>query len=96
MEWKNVRKWLLLMLLVVDLFLAGNLVRQVYDNRQTERQAVLDAVAVAARRGCSFLAAEGVAVLDKTDCMHLTRKGHAALAQKLAQLVPQLVNGNEE
>jgi len=51
MEWKNVRKWLLLMLLVVDLFLAGNLVRQVYDNRQTERQAVLDAVAVAARRG---------------------------------------------
>lgn len=51
MEWKNIRKWLLLMLLTVDLFLAGNLVRQVYADRQTERQSVLDAVAVAARRG---------------------------------------------
>lgn len=51
MEWKNLRRWLLLMLLAVDLFLAGNLVRQVYNNRQTERQAVLDAVTVAARRG---------------------------------------------
>ena len=60
MEWKNVRKWLLLMLVVVDLFLAGNLVRQVYDNRQTERHAVLDAVTVSARRG---IALEGEAVL---------------------------------
>lgn len=51
MEWKNVRKWLLLMLLAVDLFLAGNLVRQLYDNRQAERQAVLDAVTVAAGQG---------------------------------------------
>lgn len=60
MEWKNVRKWLLLMLLAVDLFLAGNLVRQIYDNRQAERQSVLDAVAVAARRG---IALEGEAML---------------------------------
>lgn len=60
MEWKNLRKWLLLMLLAVDLFLAGNLVRQVYDNRQVERQAVLDAVTVAARRGIDL---EGEAVL---------------------------------
>lgn len=55
MEWKNVRKWLLLMLLVVDLFLAGNLVRQVYDNRQAERQAVLDAVTVAVGRGIGLV-----------------------------------------
>ena len=60
MEWKNVRKWLLLMLVAVDLFLAGNLVRQVHDNRQAERQAVLDAVTVAAHRG---IALEGEAVL---------------------------------
>ena len=60
MEWKNVRKWLLLMLVAVDLFLAGNLVRQVHDNRQAERQAVWDAVAVAANRG---VALEGEAVL---------------------------------
>ena len=60
MEWKNLRKWLLLMLLAVDVFLAGNLVRQVYDNRQAERQAVLDAVTVAARRGIDL---EGELVL---------------------------------
>ena len=60
MEWKNLRRWLLLMLLAVDLFLAGNLVRQVYNNRQTERQAVLDSVTVAARRGIQL---EGEEVL---------------------------------
>ncbi len=54
MEWKNVRKWLLLMLLVVDVFLAGNLIRQVEDNRRAERQALLDAVTVAQRRGVTL------------------------------------------
>ena len=52
--------------------------------------------AVAQRRGCAFLDAEGIAEFNTTDCMHLTRKGHAALAQELAQLVPQLVNDYEE
>lgn len=60
MEWKNLRKWLLLMLLAVDLFLAGNLVRQIYNNQQAERQAVLDAVTVATERG---IALDGEAVL---------------------------------
>ena len=51
--------------------------------------------AVAHRRGCAFLDAEGIAEFNRTDCMHLTRRGHAALAEKLAGLVPQLVNAHE-
>ena len=51
--------------------------------------------AVAQRRDCAFLDAEGIAEFNRTDCMHLTRSGHAALARKLAELVPQLVNGHE-
>lgn len=52
--------------------------------------------AVAQRRGCAFLDAEGIAEFNKTDCMHLTRKGHRALAEKLAELVPQLVKHDEQ
>ena len=52
--------------------------------------------AVAQRRSCAFLDAEGIAEFNSTDGMHLTRKGHADLARKLAELVPQLVNAREE
>ena len=41
---------------------------------------------------CAFLDAEGVAEFNKLDCMHLTRKGHAQLAEKLAGLVPALLS----
>lgn len=51
---------------------------------------------VAHRRGCAFLDAEGIAEFNRTDCMHLTRNGHANLARQLARLVPQLVNNNEK
>ena len=51
---------------------------------------------VAKRRGCAFLDAEGIAEFNATDGMHLTRKGHADLARKLAELVPQLVNAYEK
>ena len=51
MEWRKIRNWLLLMLLAADLVLAGNLAWQLLRGRQAERQAVLDAVAVAAARG---------------------------------------------
>ena len=34
---------------------------------------------------------EGIAEFNKVDFMHLTRKGHADLAAKLAQIVPTLV-----
>lgn len=44
------------------------------------------------RLGCTFLDAEGVGEFNHHDGMHLTRKGHAALAAKLAEIVPTLVN----
>ena len=42
-------------------------------------------------RGCAFLDAEGIAEFNKVDFMHLTQKGHADLAAKLASIVPELV-----
>ena len=47
---------------------------------------------MAAAQNCAFLDAEGVAEFNKIDCMHLTRKGHAQLAEKLTELVPQLLS----
>ena len=42
--------------------------------------------------GCHFAdAAEMGAEFNEVDYMHLTRKGHAALAEALAKLVPELV-----
>ena len=42
-------------------------------------------------RGCAFLDAEGIAEFNKVDYMHLTKKGHADLAAKLASLIPGMV-----
>lgn len=56
MEWKKIRAWLILMVLAVDLFLAGNLLRQGLAARQNEREAVLDAVSVAQSRGVDISA----------------------------------------
>ena len=42
-------------------------------------------------RGCAFLDAEGIAEFNKVDFMHLTKKGHADLAAKLAAMVPSLL-----
>ena len=42
-------------------------------------------------QGCAWLDAEGIAEFNQVDYMHLTRKGHADLAAKLAQIVPTLV-----
>lgn len=42
--------------------------------------------------GCHFADAQELgAEFNRVDYMHLTRKGHAALAQRLAELVPGLV-----
>ena len=46
---------------------------------------------VAQAQDCAFLDAQGIAEFNEVDYMHLTKKGHAQLAQKLAQLVPTLV-----
>lgn len=45
----------------------------------------------ASANGCAFLDAEGIAEFNKVDYMHLSRKGHTQLAEKLAELVPELV-----
>ena len=42
-------------------------------------------------QGFAFLDAEGIAEMNHVDYMHLTRKGHASLAEKLAQIVPKLL-----
>lgn len=47
--------------------------------------------ALCQRQGCAFLDAEGIGEFNQLDCMHLTRKGHADLAARLAELVPSLV-----
>lgn len=47
--------------------------------------------ALCRRQECAFLNAEGIGEFNHVDFLHLTRKGHAALAAALAQLVPALV-----
>ena len=44
----------------------------------------------AALLGCHFMDADGCE-FNSIDYMHLTRRGHAQLAQRLAELVPQIV-----
>ena len=46
---------------------------------------------IAKAQGCAWLDAQGIAEFNQVDYMHLTRKGHADLAAKLAELIPQLV-----
>lgn len=46
---------------------------------------------LAMRQGCAFLDAQGIAEFNTADYMHLTRKGHAQLADKLAEMIPELV-----
>lgn len=51
MEWEKIRKWMILLVLAVDLFLAGNLALHALSQRQLAYDAVQDAVAVARSRG---------------------------------------------
>lgn len=46
---------------------------------------------MAKENGCAFLDAEGIVECNTVDYMHFTRKGHAALAERLAELVPTLL-----
>ena len=46
---------------------------------------------VAQAQGCAYLDAQGIAEFNKTDYMHLTRKGHSQLAAKLSAIIPTLV-----
>ena len=42
-------------------------------------------------QGFAFLDAEGIAEINQIDYTHLTRKGHADLANHLAQIIPTLI-----
>ena len=46
---------------------------------------------VAKNQGCAFLDAQGVAEFNRVDYMHLSRKGHKQLADKLAEMITELV-----
>lgn len=42
-------------------------------------------------QGCAYLDAQDITEFNKIDYMHLTRKGHRLLAERLATLVPTLI-----
>lgn len=46
---------------------------------------------VAEANGCAFFDAEGHTEVNQVDYVHLTRKGHAMLAESLAAIVPTLL-----
>ena len=59
---------------------------------EKSRQLAQEYRAVCDSRGVHFLDADEVGCeFNRVDCMHLTRKGHATLADALANLVPELL-----
>ena len=88
MEWKKIRAWLILMVLAVDLFLAGNLLRQGLAVRKNERDAVQDAVAVAQSRGVDMELASVMSLPDNMTAWLAQRSGPLESAAALALLGP--------
>ena len=58
---------------------------------ETSRKLASAYRSVAERLDCAFLNAEGIGIFNDIDCLHLTSRGHRNLAQKLAQLIPELI-----
>ena len=56
---------------------------------EKSRELAREYQAICAQRGCDFLDAEGIAEFNTYDCMHLTRRGHRQLADRLAQWLLQ-------
>jgi len=46
---------------------------------------------LAQRQGCAYLDAQGIAEFNTIDCMHLTCRGHAQLAEVLYGMVKELI-----
>ena len=57
--------------------------------RSAELSLYLEPVAIA--HGCAFFDAEGHTEVNQVDYVHLTKKGHAMLADSLARIVPELL-----
>ena len=51
--------------------------------------------ALAERHGCRFLDAEEICVFNKTDGTHLTAASHRALAERLADMIPQWIKNQK-
>ena len=73
MEWKKVRNWLMIMVLAVDLFLAGNLMLQALQAQQTLRQAAQNAVTIAHSRGVE-ISLEAVLALPTEMTVYQTQR----------------------
>lgn len=73
MEWKRVRNWLILLVLAVDLFLAGNLANQWLQAEQSLRQSAEDAVAIANNRGMA-ISLENILALPEEMYLYETRR----------------------
>jgi hypothetical protein len=59
---------------------------------EKSRQLAYEYKLICDRRGVHFLDADAIGCeFNTVDCMHLTRKGHAMLANALAKLVPELL-----
>lgn len=88
MEWKKIRAWLILMVLAVDLFLAGNLLLQGLAVRQHERDAVQDAVAVAQSRGVNIAPETVMSLPESMNVWQAQRSEQMESAAALALLGP--------
>lgn len=86
MEWEKVRKWMLILVLAVDLFLAGNLIRQTVNRHQIRNQAAQDAVAIAQNRGIE-ISLEEVLRMPEELTAYRGRRGSQAEAQAAAGLL---------
>ncbi len=75
MEWKRVRNWLILLVLAVDLFLAGNLMKQWLQAEQSLRQSAEDAVAIANNRGVA-VSLENILTLPEEMYLYKTYRSH--------------------
>ncbi len=73
MEWKRVRNWLILLVLAVDLFLAGNLAKQWLQAEQSLRQSAEDAVTIANQRGMA-ISLENILTLPAEMHLYETRR----------------------
>ena len=85
MEWKKIRKWLILLLLAADLILAGNIVRQLWQQRTIAHAAAENAGAVAAARGIDLRLEDVLSMPQKSGSFRIERDPAAerAAAEKL-------------
>lgn len=83
MEWKKIRRWLIVLLLAADLILAGNIFRQLWQQRTIARDAAENAVTVAAARGIGISLEEVLSMPAESGAFRVKRE--SALEQTAAE-----------